>query len=226
MDDSSSKDFILVQSEVEKLGYQRESTGNSCTFWKKGMSKIEGLVFQWDPSENNLFVNSDSNETLKKNELYYFSLPLLKAHLFFKTTFKKKESKLFIFEPSRKIYKIQRRREIRIPIKTGYKAYIEFDHPLKSERVKVTLIDLSLGGASFEVSKNEILLDVNQILNHVKIEFDGMNICTNATIRHISPLKDNQKVGIQWDSLKKEDSLALSHWVTTGSQRQFEDSFS
>lgn len=128
-----------------------------------------------------------------------------------------------VFDYPSRVFKLQRRQEARLPIRSAYALEVEFISPEGRGRLKKRLHDLSTQGLSFEVlsSREVTFFKDGLILKQVALMIQGREIRVDVEIRNRVPLGKKGlatagfKIGGRFLNMKSEDEQFISEFVIT-----------
>lgn len=191
--------------------------------------KKELLV--WIPKDVDVAQVTVELNKLKISD-YFFSVSLPQAMIFFKVRLKGIEDRGFRFEIPGRIYKVQRRKDMRFSIQDGYVVKVEFKDPLfPSKRMARNVIDLSAGGLAIFVPIDEGPLFTDGLkLKEMSFQIKGRKFNVEGEVRHKRDLRpinrrNGVKVGILFKKLKEEDRAWLSEYVMEECRKYFTQLF-
>jgi c-di-GMP-binding flagellar brake protein YcgR len=143
-----------------------------------------------------------------------------RANIFFKARYLGAEKSALKFQMPEKIFKVQRRKEIRYAIRQDYSLKIEFADPLFPDTVITKkVLDISAGGLSFLIPPEEQpVFQQGLILRNMSFVVNRRTIKLEAEIRHCSvyrlrPNKDLVKVGLQFKNIRPGDAQHIANFV-------------
>ncbi len=236
-------DFVLVKDDGESRGFLRQGVKSFATtiLWTKGQemqlathlsSYVEGGkymgLYAWSPPEFDRA--SFEREIAKSPEAEcYFSVALTTAHVFFHTRYLGYDPiEGLKFAAPEKVYKVQRRKDFRLPIPDGYLIKMECAHPSDaSATFTKKIFDISPGGMSV------ILDDVEDVLFHeglfltgISFRVRGRRIATDAEVRYMKPILFHArlkgiKMGMQFLNLDRKDYEFIKSYVNEESRKYF-----
>lgn len=157
----------------------------------------------------------------------FFSVSLVRANVFFKTQFVGGRKTTLVFRMPQKVFKVQRRSEIRFMIPDGYVLKAEFQDPLFAENRHVLRVyDISAGGCSFLVDPSEkSFYQPGLVLRDLEFTVRGRTIKIDGEIRHISDIPNNvrlgpaTKVGVQFRNIRPGDAQQIASYVFEESRK-------
>lgn len=236
---SLPKEFELVSSNDEANRMIRDAVKSfaAAMLWTKDQSSVlKTQIMQINPDGTILSVHLpkefDSKKFLKEvlatpDHSCYFSVSLLTANIFFKTRYIGVYDDSIQFQIPEKIYKVQRRKDLRIRIAATHKLKLEFDDPTDPfRRLEKAAFDLSAGGVSFLVSPGEeFAYPIGTALNNLSFSIQSKNIQVLSEVRHNQTIKlhgkNEIKIGLRFVNLKASDSNAIASFVFEESRKYF-----
>lgn len=235
------RDFEPVESaaEADKMILEASKTLASTFVWTQEPSKVtvtthihlvdaERRTFtlllpkDFDPKNLiNALAESATPECL-------FSISLTRANIFFKAKFKNHDSIGMHFNYPESVFKVQRRKDMRLTVPDGHVMRVEFPSPENGKMLSKKLLDLSASGLAFVADEGEQeLFAAGKTLTKLSILVQSRKIeIPEAEIRHSRSLsKDNRmpgyKVGILFKNIKAGDSQVIAQYVFEESRRYF-----
>lgn len=158
----------------------------------------------------------------------FFSISLQRANVFFKTRFLGFDHAGLQFKIPDKVFKVQRRRDLRFPIPDGLSLKVEFDDPLSPDvRSTRKVIDLSASGMAFQVNEDEIpMYPSGFTLQNLSFSVRSKKITVAAEIRHTRKLGSDSRlkgamVGILFKDIRPGDSQHIAGYVFEESRKYF-----
>jgi c-di-GMP-binding flagellar brake protein YcgR len=158
----------------------------------------------------------------------FFSVSLTRANIFFKTELNGADRAGLVFAKPERVYKVQRRRDLRFRIPDGMVLPMEHADPLSpASALKRKVIDLSAGGMGFLVSyDDEAVYAVGLVLKDLHFTIGGRPFTLDAEIRHVQPLPPEGrfpgvKVGVSFRNIRESDSQWIASFVFEQSRRYF-----
>jgi hypothetical protein len=228
---SSKGEFRLVENPKDAEILLREGVKGHCAtlIW----TPEQDLIFNTRLSGLDLNGRSLTTRIPKEGEIHrlrgkdaFFRISLARASVFFKTAFAGVDSRGASFWYPEKIFKVQRRRHLRLPFPEEAGRMVTLLHPgERGIRVERIMLDVSAGGLSFLVSDNEAPAFASGIvLEKVSFSLKGRSFTTSAEIRHIQampgdPPRPGVKIGVQFRDLKAGDSDFIASYVLRRSPR-------
>lgn len=158
----------------------------------------------------------------------FFSVSLSRANIFFRAAFVGFDNGGLKFRMPEKIFKVQRRKDLRFGIPDGYVLRVDFSDPLFPENLlSKKVIDISAGGCAFLVAFEEsIIFQPGVVLKNLALEIRGREIKVEAEVRHIAEFKDGRrsglvKIGVQFRGIRPGDAQAIASYVFEESRRHY-----
>jgi len=232
------RDFLPISDPVEAEKYLSESarTLSSCMFWTKDQEhvinshicsyRMENKFFHaWTPKE---FDPNEFMDSLTKQGLTgcFFSVSLTRANIFFKADYLGHDAIGLKFRFPLKIFKVQRRKDMRFTIPDGYVLKTEFQDPLNHlNNIVKKIVDVSAGGVSFMISDlEEPIFKPGLILRGLTMIVAGRKITCDAEVRHTrvpsgSSYVSGFKTGLKFTNIKAADAQHLAAYVFEESRR-------
>ncbi len=208
----------------------------STVFWLQGkdqhvqshmvhLSETDRAFYAWVPKD---FDTTGFIQDLKDSghQECLFSTSLTSANLFFKARFLGHDSTGLKFAVPDKVYKVQRRKNVRYMIPAGYVLKVEFSDPLYPDMlVQKKLTDISAGGLAFNTAAIDVsLYPVGSILTQCKIVIKTRNIQFDAEVRYAQAHQDTSKgakIGLAFKNMLPPDSEFIAAYVFEESRKYF-----
>lgn len=190
-------------------------------------SLAEKRLYLWKPKE---FEPRDFMDHLAeiKDPGCFFSVSLSRANIFFKARYLGAEKSALQFNIPEKIFKVQRRKEIRFTIRQDYVLKFDFEDPLFPEtRIGKKVLDVSAGGLSFLIPKDEkVVFQSGLVLRNLTFQINRRTITVDAEIRHCSVYrvraeKEMIKVGLQFKNIRPGDAQHIATYVFEESRKLY-----
>ena len=234
------REFEPIEDRDEALRLLREGarTASTAMIWTTDQEQVvntmlnhysaeDKSVYFWVPKELDPREFMDALAK-KKNPECFFSVSLLHANIFFRTRLIGVGSIGLQFALPEKIFKVQRRKDLRIPIPDGYAMKAEFDDPhYKDERIVRKVIDISAGGTAIMVSENEEpIYQPGVILRGFTFTVRGRKIVVDVEVRHLRkltkyPKNKATKVGVQFMNIRPGDAQHIAGYVFEECRKYF-----
>ena len=158
----------------------------------------------------------------------FFSVSLSRANIFFKAPFKGYDDGGLRFDLPEKVFKVQRRKDMRFPIQDGHVLRIQIPDPLIPENMLSKKVhDISASGLAFLVPEEEVpLFQIGTLLKGVTFSIQSRKITVDAEVRHLREMPKNSvksgfKVGIQFKNILPPDSHCIASYVFEESRKFF-----
>jgi hypothetical protein len=187
------------------------------------VSEVDQVLYIWTPNDFNL--EGFRQELLTNgNPHCFFSLSLARANIFFKAEFLTADAGGMKFKIPGKIYKVQRRKNLRFQIPKDYTLSIEFADPLfEGQSLKKKVIDLSAGGLSFQTDTHDsALFQEGLVLKGIRFKIRNHSFEVSGEVRHARPLSSTLlKVGIFFRGMPASETEKIETYVSEESRRFF-----
>jgi len=162
----------------------------------------------------------------------FFSVSLLSSNIFFKANLAGHDPKSLKFNFPDKVFKVQRRQNLRFPVPDGHIIKVNFADPANPGDMNTRkLFDLSASGLAFIIPENEIgPYNKGTLLREMTFTIQSKIIAVEAEIRHLSRQSAQArlpgiKVGVQFKKIRAADSQLLATFVFDESRRYFSKFF-
>jgi c-di-GMP-binding flagellar brake protein YcgR len=222
----------VPEKEAHQLLAEGAESLSSTMFWirdQKVHIRSHLTVFDRDNKTLQVFRPLDLDlpkflEELKKapEQNVYFNVSLLQANLAFKAPLLKADDhELFFGLPiADRVFKIQRRTELRFIVPDGQVIKVQFKDPFQKDlKHSKNILNISAGGIAFLIApEDEASCQPGILLKDVTLTIQGRTIKVDAQIRHTTLLKDGRnkgeiKVGVLFTNIKPEDTQFLASFV-------------
>lgn len=239
-DAKANRDFVPVDDPKEALLLLKEGakTLASAMVWTKNQEEVvnthfatiseeEGVIYMWVPPAFDPKTFSQHLAELGTTECY-FSVSLSRANVFFRAVFTGFDSGGMKFKLPEKVFKVQRRKDFRLPIIDGFVMKVEFQDPLFPEaRLTKKVIDISAGGLAFVAdTSEEPMYHAGLVLKKMTFTVDRRKIEVDAEVRHKREQPQGAripgfKVGVIFVNLKPADADHIAKYVLQESRKYF-----
>jgi hypothetical protein len=243
LSDASKKkrtDLKAVEDPKEALGLIKEAakTFASTMIWTKDQKHVvntqlnmfsdkKKAISAWIPKDvDGKKFHRDLEESGDKN--CYFSVSLLRANVFFRSEFLGLDSGSFKFGLPEKVFKVQRRNDIRFVIPEGLIIKVSFQDPIFVEsKLTKQVLDISASGLAFLITDVEDgLFQQEMILKDLSFTIRGKEIHCDAKIRHTGRLpagyrQQGYRVGVKFLKLSPAESKLLTAYVFEETRKFF-----
>jgi hypothetical protein len=233
LSESRPPEFQPVVDPAEAKSILREAVKvtASTTIWSRSQKHmIKSHLSMYSAAEDVLYFAIPTNEDIREfvrdlhgggNEECLFSISLPHANIFFKSDFIAVDAPGLKFKVPARIFKVQRRAEMRFTIPLDYKIRVEFSDPLFPEKVLIKeIIDISATGLAFLASVNEQPMFVKgSRLRDLKFKIRGREIRVDAEVRHAVSLSSRGaknsgfKIGISFIGIRPGESQHIAVFV-------------
>ena len=217
-----SNAFVEIEDEKEKTTLLKEAVSalSSVMVWTRNQENLVKTHFVHLEKDSNTFAiwqpkDVDARKFILmasslKPPLFFFSVSLPRANIFFSALFRDITDIGIRFNKPAQVFKVQRRKDFRLPIPAGYVVRVEFDDPVQFPlRANKKIVDLSAGGLSFLIDEDDLgAYPKGTILQNMTFRIRGKDIQTRAEIRHTRPVESTRsqeklaKVGVQFVQLQ------------------------
>jgi len=195
------------------------------THFKLFLEKDGLLYFQVPPGMD---VSKFVRELESTGRECFFSASLAYANVFFKSKFYALDKAGLLFHFPDQVFKVQRRKDLRLKIPVNYVLKAEFSNPSKQEEMlSRKVFDLSAGGLSFLTDVEEESTFVKGLLiRDLSFVIRTRKIVVDAEVKHqkvvtSSTGKKSLKVGLIFKNLRAADSQLIASHVFEESRRLF-----
>ncbi|HAR41328.1 MAG TPA: hypothetical protein DCS07_01645 [Bdellovibrionales bacterium] len=233
------KEFEPIKDRAEAVRLLKEGakTFASVMIWTRNQATIVNthlklfmeqddlLYFQVPPE---LDVKKFIFEVESTSRECFFSASLAYANVFFKTKFYGLDKAGLLFHFPDQVFKVQRRKDLRLKIPDGYVLKAEFNDPLNPEGViSRKVFDLSAGGLSVLTdSADESVYVKGLLLKNLAFVIRSRKIVVDAEVKHCKIIvlgagKKMLKVGLIFRNLRGADSQVIAAHVFEESRRYF-----
>ncbi|MEK6706871.1 MAG: PilZ domain-containing protein [Bdellovibrionota bacterium] len=237
------KEFQLVENEADAEALLRDGakTFASAMVWTKEQEnallthitlfdKDEGVLYTWLPKDFDLKKFSLTLENNNSRDCF-FSVSLQWANIFFKTRFIGEEVAGLKFNQPGKIYKVQRRKDIRFRIPDTQPLNAVFIlQPGSGNKIQKKLIDISASGLSFNIQAREAAIFApGSLLKQIQININSKLIIMDGEIKYVREAKQsktatdhmNLRVGVLFKNIRPGDSQVIASYVFEESRKYF-----
>jgi hypothetical protein len=234
------RDFEPVENLTEGLGMIREGakTLASAMIWTKNQEHVinthvsvfsdAGQCFYcWTPKgfDSRKFI--DELKKLGEKECF-FSISLLRANVFFKAQFLGVDHAGLQFKLPGKVFKVQRRKDLRLPIPDSFTIKVDFNDPLTPDtRTTKKVLDISASGLAFVIDADEVpMYPTGLVLKDLTFTVRNKTIKTGAEIRHSRALRPDGRhkghaVGVLFKDIRPGESQHIAGFVFEESRKYF-----
>jgi c-di-GMP-binding flagellar brake protein YcgR len=233
------KEFEAIEDPREVLRYLVDGakTLAQTTLWTENQESLlqthitsfsqgDRSLYIWLPTEaeNSPVLNSLAK---KGTDEVFFSVYLSTANLFFKTRLLDVGKSELKFLAPEKVFKVQRRANVRFQIPDGHVLRVEFPDILLPEVLqRKKVVDISAGGLSFLTSPEEApIYQKGVIVRDLKLVLHLQTLTFDAEVRHFKPVETFKeksiRVGISFKNILPEDVAAIAQFVLEESRKYF-----
>lgn len=231
----------------------------SCTIWTRNQEHLlrtylssfdetTGKIHAWIPKEFDVskFIHDVKIKPIQESRLSdpsdmptpdcYFSVSLATANIFFKALFDGVDGEGLRFFAPTNVYKVQRRKDFRMPIPDGYAVIAEFNDPIFEERrLKKKIMDVSAGGLAFIVEEDEApMFTIGMMIPNIEFKIKSRKIVATGEVRHMRTIAPQGtatagaksrlkgvKVGVQFKHIAERDIQFIAAYVFEESRKYF-----
>lgn len=212
--------------------WQKESPDRVQTSIYLYVPRTQVICFRPPTGAAAIALNTLLSDPKTKAAEFCFSITTPKALYFFKSTLANLNKGHLEFRIPTVVFKIQRRKNLRLPPAALSVNYVEFKHPHLADSTLVRrLFDVSSGGLSFLISEEEKgLFPAKSLLHNLKIFLDQDYLISSAQIAHSQILSKNRlderiKVGVEFQGLSLEDQQLIETFVIEETRRHYAQLF-
>ncbi|MGE0617043.1 MAG: PilZ domain-containing protein [Bacteriovoracia bacterium] len=223
--------FAPVESAmmIRKMILAAEDLGADCVVWTAGQKVVlrTRVIGQPDLYRFVALAVSDYRkvgELVKKSvaEGHCFAIIYLKdqAVVGFKTTILESDTDTLRLTLPDRVLQLQRRKDQRLRIADGYVVQVALRHPRKpAEFMRQKLLDVSVGGFSFAVTKEEVEeFFRGQFLTKVELMIRKRSVFVDVRVQSITKLPPTSRtkgmrVGVSFDQINDRDLEFLSMYI-------------
>jgi hypothetical protein len=234
------REFQPVESIAEGLKLLKEGckTLSSAMIWTRDQEQVINShlsvysdaidsFYCWTPKD--LDTKKFTTEILKSpTRECYFSVSLFRANIFFRSEFVAVDTAGLLFKFPVKVFKVQRRNDVRLPILDGVSMKVEFTDPLFPEKqISKKVLDISAGGMAFVVTENETpTFPAGLTLEAFSFNIGNRRLSTCAEVTNVRKLKDERHknlfaVGVKFKDLRPGDIQHIAGYVFEESRKYF-----
>lgn len=167
----------------------------------------------------------DQLRGMKSNDCF-FSVSLSRANIFFKAPCLGHDDGGFKFGAPAAIYKVQRRKDMRLMIPFGRVVRVEIPDPVYvNQKLSKKIFDISAGGLSFVVEDSEVaLFQAGSIVQGMVFSIGSRRITVDAEVRHIKAQPGDSsnpgfKVGVLFTRIGGGDANWIAAYVFEESRK-------
>jgi len=226
------KDFEPIERPEDRVRLLTDSVRivSSTTMWTKNQeilietypshfSHSNKTIHFWIPKDTDLKAFENTLQELGSKD-FFFSLSHPKANLFFRAPYLDVDNAGFKFSVPDKLFSVQRRKNIRVPVRSGYVLKLSFPHPLyPKETATYKVHDFSKTGLGFMIDpSDEPVFPVGLILKNLQFKIKGELLDIDGEVRHCRPIESSSeqvqlKVGIEFTRISEDHSKTLFKYI-------------
>lgn len=148
---------------------------------------------------------------------FFFSVSLSRANILFRSTYLGFNGDGMHFRNPEALYKVQRRKDVRLVIRDGYVLKLSYTHPNDpTERLTRKVYDLSAGGVAILIPELEAGdYPPGTLVREINFTIAQREIIAEASVRYCKPFSRNNlsKVGLLFESISPSDSQFIGRYV-------------
>jgi hypothetical protein len=232
--------FQPVESIAEGIKLLKEGckTLSSAMIWTKDQDQIlnshlsvfseatEGF-YCWAPKDfdSKRFI---ADVYASSNGECFFSVSLFRANIFFRAAFVALDSAGLLFKFPTKVFKVQRRNDVRLPLLDFVALKVHFQDPLFPEKEAIRkVLDISASGMAFLITEEDAsIFPPGLILNDFLFRVANRSFKTRAEISNCRKMRDEKHkgyfaVGVKFLDLRPGDIQYIAGWVFEESRKYF-----
>ncbi|MBY0471242.1 PilZ domain-containing protein [bacterium] len=242
---SNPRAFQLVDNESEALSFLKEgaATSASSMIWTKNQEcVVNTMMVLFSEVDTGIFFivpkgfdpkNFMASLAKTGENDCFFSMSLARANIFFKAAFIGFEKKYMHFDIPTKIYKVQRRNDLRFVFPQNYEMEVQFEDPTAPNNVLTKkIIDLSAGGMALHIEEADHgLYQPGVMLKSMTFIIRGRQIICDGEIRHVAfnshggRRVSGAKIGVLFHKLKAGETQHIAQFIFDESRRYFSNFF-
>jgi len=158
----------------------------------------------------------------------FFSVSLARANIFFRAAFIGYDDGGLCFREPDKIYKVQRRKDLRFTIQEGHVLRVSFQDPLFPEsELSKKAADISAGGiAMYFTEEEKVMFHPGMVMRAVTFTIQGRKIVCDAEVKHVRAIDEGKKgggirIGVEFVAIKAGDAQHIAQWVFEESRKYY-----
>jgi hypothetical protein len=232
------REFLPVKDPVEAIQLLKESarTLASAMIWTKNQSQvISTTITVYDRESEMLYAatptDTDVNQFMEgianlDSSECFFSVSLARANIFFRARYLGHDSAGFRFRKPESVFKVQRRKDMRVLIPFGHVIRLEMQDPtFPEQRLIKKIYDISASGLAFIANDSEeALFHVGLIIKALTFSIGTRKISLDAEVRHVRVLPPDSgtpgtKVGVLFKNIKPADNQWIAAYVFEESRK-------
>jgi len=232
-------DFKPVDSPHERIKYLSEAAKSHAQtlIWTENQENTiqtkltmfnqrEEVLYTWIP--DNFDPKKFQASLIEKNtKEVFFNVIHSTANLFFKTRFITQNSIGLQFANPDKLFRVQRRKDVRFQIPKGHLMRIAFAdprHPHTQNNWKVA--DISAGGLSFLAPLDDVAVyKIGLVIKDIQLVIHSKEIVFTGKVSHVKLVETfqekNIRVGIAFTNLLPEHAMVLTQYIANESRKYF-----
>jgi hypothetical protein len=234
------REFQPVESVAEGLKLLKEGckTLSSAMIWTKDQEQVlNSHLSVFSDSTDSFYCWAPKDFDSKKfvadvqasaHSECFFSVSLFRANIFFRASFVALDTAGLLFKFPTKIFKVQRRNDVRLPLLDFLAVKVHFRDPLFPDKESIRkVLDISAGGMAFLIHEEDVpLYPVGLTLNDFLFKVANRTFKIRAQISNSRKLRDEKHkgafaVGVQFLDLRPGDVQHIASWVFEESRKYF-----
>ena len=230
--------FVPVDdlSEILSLLQEGARSKTAAMVWTHEHGQvIQTRLLGYDPAAKTLHIEIPADfdprqfiELLlkRKKQECFISLSLPQANLFFSAMFRGTDRHGIKFGCPAKVFRVQRRADLRVALRDEESVLVEFEDPLSPMKLHSRPgLDVSSNGISILVTVEELeLFAEGMVVPELTFKLQGYVISCSAEVRHMSRYQAaDGKIGFRFSGLPFADAQFLATFVNNESRRQFSE---
>jgi hypothetical protein len=232
------REFLPVEdpAEARKLLKEGSRTLASVMIWSKEQKHVintqlsviheqDRILYASIPAETDPDAFLDQLDALGSRDCF-FSVSLTRANVFFKARCMGYDDGGFRFELPTALYKVQRRKDMRLLVPFGRVIRVELQDPtFPDQKLSKKIFDISAGGLSFIVTDSEQpLFHSGSILKNMFFSIGSRKITVDGEVRHVraQPVDSANpgfKVGVLFTRISQGDAQWIAAFVFEESRK-------
>jgi hypothetical protein len=234
------REFQPVESISEGLKLLKEGckTLSSAMIWTKDQEQVlnshlsvfsesTDSFYCWSPKDfdSNKFI---ADVYASSGGECFFSVSLYRANIFFRAAFVALDTAGLLFKFPTKVFKVQRRNDVRLPLLDFLAVKVHFKDPLFHEKESIRrVLDISAGGMAFLINEEDVpLYPVGLILESFLFRVANRSFKIRAEISNCRKMRDEKHkgafaVGVKFLDLRPGDTQHIAGWVFEESRKYF-----
>jgi hypothetical protein len=234
------REFQPIESIAEGLKLLKEGckTLSSAMIWTKDQEQVlNSHLSVFSESTSSFYCwaphDFDSGKFITEIQMAsdhecFFSVSLFRANIFFRAAFVNLDTAGLLFKFPTKVFKVQRRNDVRLPMHDLLSLKVHFRDPLYPDKETIRkVLDISAGGMAFLITEEDApLYPVGLTLNDFLFKIASRSFKVRAEISNCRKLRDEKHkgsfaVGVKFKDLRPGDTQHIAAWVFEESRKYF-----